>query len=195
MKKTLAVISILLYLSTFALADIPRPDKTKNSNVKKPAVIDTNLSIRLDRNATEARLIIPRSQLKQLRAELESLDEVDSTAGFMSGGNIQTIVGGTLLSLAAGFAGIWFMRSAGKRSAARTGAVAAVLIAATGALASLVYANAGPPAEARAITGKMFSQSVHIYGFGFGKIKLEISDEESEPKLIVPNPKETKTEE
>lgn len=191
MKKTIVLISLLLLASTFVLADIARPDKPKNNSVKKPVTIDTNLSISLDRDAKEARLIIPRSQLKQLRAELESLDS-DNTA---SAGNIQTIAGGTLLSLAVAFAGIWFVRSGGNSSVARKSAAAAVLVAAGGAFASIVYANAGPPAEARSITGKMFSQAVHIYGFGFGKIKLEVSDEETQPKLIVPNPKETKTEE
>lgn len=195
MKKTILLISLLLLASTFVLADIARPDKPKNNSVKKPVTIDTNLSISLDREAKEARLIIPRSQLKQLRAELESLDDDNTAAGFMSGGGIQTIVGGTLLSFALAFAGIWFVRSSGNNSVARKSAAAAMLLAAGGAFASIVYANAGPPAEARSITGKMFSQAVHIYGFGFGKIKLEVSDEETQPKLIVPNPKESKTEE
>ena len=56
-----------------------------------------------------------------------------------------------------------------------------------GSAATLVYANAGPPQEARSITGKMFSQSVHIYKFGSGKIRLEAANT-SQVELIVPDP-------
>jgi hypothetical protein len=68
-----------------------------------------------------------------------------------------------------------------------TAAVAAVF--AIGGFVMMAYGNAGPPAEARTITGKMFSQAVHLYGFGSGKIKLEVSDKERTPVLIVPNQK------
>jgi len=53
-----------------------------------------------------------------------------------------------------------------------------------------VLANAGPPPEARSITGKMFTQAVHIYGFGSGQIKLEVTNEDRQYiDLIVPDPK------
>jgi hypothetical protein len=98
------------------------------------------------------------------------------------------------LSLALVFGGIWIVRS-GKTST-RTGkaVVIAAIFAAIGSAATFVYANAGPPAEARSITGKMFSQSMHIYNFGYGRIKLETSpDSEGEGViLIVPNPKDDK---
>ena len=68
------------------------------------------------------------------------------------------------------------------------------VLAGIGSAATFVYANAGPPAEARSITGKMFSQAVHIYNYGWGTVKLEASpDSDGEGvTLIVPNPKDDK---
>lgn len=187
--------AILAMFAITALADIPpRPGQTPN-RVKKPAVVNTELDISLERDAKEARLIIPASQLKQLRAELEALDTGDPTAAGISdlggGQRLQTIMTGSLLSLALILGGIWLWRSGA--NATRTRAVGAVVItAAVSAGAGYLYANAGPPNEARSITGKMFSQSMHIYGFGWGKIKLETGDGDR-VKLVVPNPKtETK---
>jgi hypothetical protein len=150
------------------------------------------MSIRLDRDATEARLLIPRSQLKQLKAELEQMDdESDNTAAVTHDfSRTQTIVSGMFLSLAFVFGGIWFVRS-GKASTA-TGKTLIILtvLAGVSSAATLVYANAGPPAEARSITSKMFSQSVHIYRYGYGRIKMEMTpDSQGEGVvLIVPDP-------
>ena len=193
LKRTILMASILL-LAASAYADIPRPDQTPNK-AKKTAAVDTYLAIQLDRDAKEARLIIPRSQLKELRAELDALDGgSDGTAALVSGGSnsrLQMIVSGVLLSLAIAFGGIWFTRQ-GRASArvSRSAAVAMVAFAG-GALATVVYGNAGPPPAAREITGKMFTPAVHAYKSGGGKIKLEISDTETRPMLIVPDP-ETK---
>jgi hypothetical protein len=94
------------------------------------------------------------------------------------------------LSLAFVFGGIWFVRSG--KAATKTGKILVLLavIASVGSAATFVYANAGPPPEARSITGKMFSQAVHYYKFGSGKIKLETkADGDGEGvELIVPDP-------
>ena len=51
-----------------------------------------------------------------------------------------------------------------------------------------MFANAGPPPEARSITGKMFTPAVHLYKFGYGKVKVETSDDDrDEIELIVPD--------
>jgi hypothetical protein len=167
------------------LANIADPSLPKKKS------IDTQLFIYLDRNAKEARLVIPRSQLKQLRAELEGLDSDAPTTAGPAVTRTQTIVSGGLLSLSFIFAGMWFMRSGSQHS--KTGIAAAVLLA-TGSIATIVYGNAGPPPEASSITGKMFSQAVHSYKQGSGSIKLEVSDEERNPVLFVPDPR-VKTEE
>lgn len=183
-----AVMAALLCVSVFA--DIPPgPGKSPN-RVKKPVVVDTQMDIKLDSTATEARLLVPASQIKQLRAELEALDNGSDTAAF--GGTdsalkAQTIISALFLSLAFVFGGLWLAKN--RRYAIKAKAVgAAALLSVVGLAATLVYANAGPPAEARSITGKMFSQSMHIYGFGWGKVKLELTNE-NRIQLIVPNPK------
>jgi hypothetical protein len=189
-RRTILAVAILL-LATAAYADIPRPDRTP-TKANKTAAVDTYLSIQLDRDAKEARLIIPRSQLKALRAELDALDRGPNvTAGVISADStsrLQMIVSGVLLSLAVAFGGIWFARQGKSSAKVSRSAAAAMVIFAGGALATIVYGNAGPPAEAREITGKMFSPALHVYKFGGGKIKLEVSDTETQPKLVVPDP-------
>jgi hypothetical protein len=191
MLRRTILAAVTLLLASTAYADIPRPDRTP-TKANKTAAVDTYLSIQLDREAKEARLIIPRSQLKALRAELDALDDgSDATAAFISTestSRVQMIVSGVLLSLAIAFGGIWFARQGKSSVKVSRSAAAAMVIFASGALATIVYGNAGPPAEAREITGKMFSPALHVYKFGGGKIKLEVSDTETQPKLVVPDP-------
>lgn len=194
MKKLLLIAAVALISSTVAFADIAKPGKSPASNGKSS--IETTLDIRLDSEAREARLIIPRSQIRQLRAELESLDDgSDNTAVAVATSGtsrIQTIMSGLFLSLAFVFGGIWFVRSGRASSKTGKGAVAIVVISFVATAATFVFANAGPPSEARSITGKMFAPAVHMYGFGWGKIKLEVSDEDkSSVRLVVPNPPKT----
>jgi hypothetical protein len=180
---------VLSFASLSAFANIANPSTPKQQGKS----IDTNLSIRLRQDAKEARLIIPRSQLKQLRAALDGSDtgaDIASSANSSSLG-IQTIAGGTFLSLAMIFGGLWFVRGRKPGVEQRRIMVAVAIVLAFGAGAAMVWANAGPPAEARSITGKMFSQAVHIYGFGYGRIKLEVKDEGDQVELIVPDPPST----
>lgn len=191
MYKTLFVIVLLKTFMTSAFADVAGPDRSPKP-VKRPSAVDTYLSIRLDRDAKEARLIVPRSQLKTLRAELDAIDNgTDTSAVATSGGisKMQTIVSGIFISLAIVFAGIWFARSG--RLSTRAAAAGVVVFVSAG-FAAIVYGNAGPPSEARSITGKMFSPALHVYKFGGGKIKLEVSDDEDQVQLIVPDPQEPK---
>jgi hypothetical protein len=196
MKRTVLTLAAMLAFSTFALADIARPDtsahKTPKPNSEK--VIDTEMDIKLDATAKDAKLLIPRSQIKELRAALEELDNgTDNTAAVTtsSPSRTQTIMTGLFMSLAIVFGGIWFARSGKVASKGVKTAVIAIGITAIASAATFVYANAGPPAEARSITGKMFSQAVHIYGFGWGRVKLGVSDNER-LQLIVPDPKDDK---
>jgi hypothetical protein len=193
MKRTICLTLLLVLAASAAFADIARPDRSPSRTPKPGKQIDTTMSIRLDRDAKEARLIIPKSQIKQLRAQLEELDDdEDNTAGVTTPGSFsrtQTIVSGIFLSLAVVFGGMWFARSG--KTATKTGKSLVVLAVTLGiaSAATFVYANAGPPAEARSITGKMFTQAVHMYGGGWGAIKLETSAENRNVELIVPDPK------
>lgn len=181
MKRTVAVAAMILCSLSTALADLVPPDKPK-----KTKSVDTSLVIRLDAEAKEARLVIPRDQLKQLRAQIDEVSGDDETASATTGfGRTQTLVSGALLSLAFVFGGLWFVRTRPQNSRA---VVTMAALLALGSIANLVYGNAGPPPAAREITGKMFTQSVHTYKQGSGKIKLEVSDDARTPQLIVPDP-------
>ena len=193
MLKTTILILLMMVFAVSAFADIPRPDRTPN-RAKKSVEINTHLSIVLDRNAKEARLIIPRSQVNALRAELDGIDGGSEETMASSVSRLQLIVSGVFLSLAVAFAGLWFTRSGETSSKTGKAIVAGMVILAVGGLATIVYGNAGPPPAAREITGKMFSPALHLYKGGGGKIKLEVSDTDTIPRLIVPDPASTPVE-
>lgn len=194
MKRFAPVVAILLSLAFAAFADVPRPDPTPKVKPKKS--IDTRLSITLVKSDTP-RLKIPKSRLKELRAELDQMDGgIDNRAentgtGGITLNRIQTIVSGGLLSLAIVFGGIWFVRTKkGDSKTGRTVAVAAFLLL-SGAVATAVLANIGPPEEARSINSKLFSEHVHSYKQASGNIKLEVYDDNGGGgvELEVPDPK------
>jgi hypothetical protein len=182
--------------STAALADIARPATPKPTETpKQRKSIDTTLSITLTKTKT-AKLKIPKSQIAQLRAQLDELDGGESNTASTRAprfffGRMQTIVSGAFLSLAIVFGGIWFARSKkAETRAGRTLAIGAFLFL-SGAAATAVIANAGPPPEARSITGKIFSEHVHSYKQASGEVKLmilDIDDGYERIELEVPDP-------
>ena len=100
---------------------------------------------------------------------------------------VQTIVSGVFLSFAFIFNGIWLVRSRQTTEHGGNAFMLLAVMAAIGSATTFVYANAGPPPDARSITGKMFSSGLHSLGYGWGKIKLEAGDGQR-VHLIVPNP-------
>lgn len=191
MNKIACLAVMITFGSLAAFGDIPDPSKYPKSTPKpKPApAVMTSMTIRLDREATEAKLIIPRSQIKELRAELEGIDgegEGEDAATWAGASRVSTIVSGTFLSLAFIFGGIWFARS---RQAPGKSFVILAALAGIASVASIVYANVGPPPEARSITGRMFSESMHRYKFGSGQVKVEASSTANEIVFVVPDPK------
>lgn len=177
MKKLACLLALLVFAST-AFADVPRP---QNSPVKKAKEIDSRLYIKLDKDAKEARLVVPRSMVKELRAALDEADAGDSsamasTSGINGGfGSTQTVIAGLFMSLAMVFGGAWFMR----KKQANNAKIAAVLaFLCLSASTTVILANMGPPLEARSITSKLFDKKVfQYYGFASGNIKVVISDE------------------
>ena len=155
---------------------------------KPPKSIDTMLSVRINRDAKEAKLIIPRSQLKQLRAELDEMDDSDDANASLGFTRSQTIASGMLFSLAFLFGGVWFARSGKIRSASGKALAIGSVLFLSGGIATIVLGNAGPPPDARHLTGKFFSPAVNSYKYGSGKIKLEVSNVARNPELIVPDP-------
>jgi hypothetical protein len=196
MKRIFCLLALVMMLALNTFADVrfetpvPKPTKTP----KQLKSIDTTLSIRLREDAKEARLLIPKSQIKQLRMELAELDDESDEPSALSFTRTQTIVSGLFLSLAFVFGGVWFARSRKPDlKANKTLAVGAILFL-SGAFATIAFANVGPPIEARSITGKIFSDAVHQYNQASGKIKVETTNEEYGIQLIVPDSKEVKSE-
>lgn len=192
MKKLLSLSVFVLLFSTAIFADVRVDTPSPTPKPKANKSIDTELTIKLQRDAKEARLIIPKNQLKQLRAQIDDLDDSSDTMASASFTKTQTIISGLFLSLAFVFGGVWFVRSRKiDTKASKTLVIGSVLFL-SGAVATIAFANAGPPAEARSITSKMFSKAFDYYKFGYGKIKLEVSSEARNPELIVPDVPEEK---
>lgn len=190
MKKLIFATLIVSALALVSLADVRIPDTPKPTPTPKAKTekgIDSRLTIRLDSNAKEARLKLSADQIKSLRAQLDEIDGPDNVATVSSVSRTQTIVSGMFLCLAFVFGGVWLIRSRGAATPGKGAAIVAV-IAAVGALATVTVANIGPPLDARKITSKLFTPSVHMYKQASGPIKLEISKDESEVVLIVPDP-------
>ena len=193
MKKITGISALVMFLALTVAADIPKPTKSP----KQSASINSILRISLKSDAKEARLIIPKSQLLELRAALDQIEDPNNTAALVSSGGFsrtQTIISGMFLSLAIVFGGIWFARSGKLSSRSSNALVIVAVLTGLGSVAAAVYGNAGPPPEARSITGKMFTPAVHLYGFGSGQIKVETTDEDrNDIQLIVPDPQTTPT--
>jgi hypothetical protein len=191
MKKLFSSVALIALFALIAFADVRLPDTPTPKQSKK---IDTRLRISISKDAKEARLRIPKSQIQMLRAELDELDGGESTATAattFSFSRTQTIVSGLFLSLAFVAGGVWLARSrgGGDRSETKTAKtlIAGAGLFLTGAMATIAFANVGPPPEARSLTGKIFSNSVHVYKQASGKIKLETADETyGDIELIVP---------
>lgn len=195
MKKIFSLCALIAVFSIAGLADV-RPPSTPTPAPKPKKAIDTYLNISIQKDAKEARLLIPKSQLKQLRAQLDELDGKPDTAAFLSFSRTQTIISGLFLSLAFVFGGVWFARvRKPDLKPGKTLVVGAVLFL-VGAVATVAFANIGPPIEARSITGKIFTPAVHQYKQASGAIKLETTDDEYGVQLIVPDvPGDKKTDE
>ena len=194
MKRILCLTAFVLLASAAAFADIARPDPTKTPKPSKG--VTTTMYIRLDRNATDTKLIIPKSQVKQLRAELDQLDDAsDNTAAVTAEpstfSRTQTIVSGGFLSLALVFGGMWFVRSGKSATKGGKALVILALIAGAGSAATLVYANAGPP-PITTISSSLFDKDQFRYRSVSGKVKIETSDDKT-VSLIVPDPQPAKT--
>ena len=197
MRRLGFIIILTLAVAISVFADIARPNNSSKAVPKpkeSPSIV-TTMEIKMDRGGKEARLLIPKSQIKQLRAELENLDvDTDNTAAVTNSGGvtrIQTMMSGMFLSLAIVFGGIWFVRSGKANTSTGKSFVVLAVVVGIASAATLVYANVGPPPEARNITSKLFDQRVFTpYQFASGKIKLEASDD-NYVRLVVPDPQTT----
>jgi hypothetical protein len=191
MKRIFCLIAVILFVAIAVFADAaperaPKPVRTPKPNRS----IDTEMRISLQPNTREARLIIPKNQLRELRAALDDLDRDDNSAAAVNApalSRTQTVVSGMFLSLALVFGGVWFVRSG--RAASGSGKTLVILAVTAGifSAATLVFANIPPPLPPRSIDSKMFSATMQRFKEGSGKIKIEASPTATLVELIVPD--------
>lgn len=174
----------LLIVSVFVMTVSVFADEAPPKATPKPRSVQISMTVMMNGEAKEARLLIPKSYLRSLRAELDDPSAADEHAALRS----RTVVGGVLMSIAFVFGGVWFFRNGNVKAVA----AGLALIALGAAGASMVFGNAGPPPQGRSITGKLFDPEVRRTGFAYGKVRLEASDAEN-VQLIVPNPPEAET--
>ena len=141
MKRIFSLSLLFAMFSIAVFADVRPPDTPKPTPApKEKKSIESNMTIRLDKTMNEARLIIPKSQIKQLRAELENLDN-DGGNTAMNITRTQTIVSGLFLSLAIVFGGVWFSRNREKGGKINKTIAAGFIILLVGSAATIAIAN------------------------------------------------------
>jgi hypothetical protein len=170
-----------------AFADIPAPEhrQPKTPVTGKRVHPPARMLIESRTDATEARLQISQSVLRELRAEFErdaASDAAASSAG--SSRQTQTIIAGVFLSLSLAFAGVFIARS---RARATKQVVAGVLVvlAVAGAFAFKALANARPP-EPRIVDAGTLPRATTPDAELNGVVRVEIVPDGRVIKLIVP---------
>ena len=150
--------------------------------IKKLATLQ-RFAIQTDEKAKVARLVIPNSVIRALQAEGAKSGSI-APGDFFDGqpivSRMGTVMGGMLIALAVLVGGLWLIR---ERKVPTPNRAAIVLILALSSIgcASLVYANAGPPPEARSLTNKVLK-----YAFAAGEVQVETANDNDQIVLIVP---------
>lgn len=186
-----AAVAALLFASFNAFADIalPKPPRPPSNAVGNGEIRrDLPYSrMRIERveGLREARLQIPRGQLERLGV---AAGTGQGEAPSSSARSFGTVVAGLFISLGVGLTGLMFLRSRrrgmGVGRAAAAGLVACACAAGLAGVAA--YANAGPPPGyyqqdpgtlIRAASGGALA----------GSIRVEVVEEGTEIKLLVPS--------
>jgi hypothetical protein len=190
--KYFAAVAALLFASSNAFADIalPKPPKAPGNGEIRRDLPFSRMSIERVEGLREARLQIPRAQLERLGV----------AAGTTRGGapasparTFGTVVAGLFISLGVALTGLMLLRSRrrglGVGRAAAAGLVACACAAGLAGVAA--YANAGPPPGyysqdpgtlVRAASGGALA----------GSIRVEVVEEGTEIKLLVPSKARTR---
>jgi hypothetical protein len=183
LRKQLAALALLLAAASPAFADIALPKRPgADLNEIRRDLPAARMTIERVEGLREARLQIPRSRLQEmgLAAGIEAGGA--QGAGFKSAG---TIVGGAFISLAVVLTGLLLVRSRRGLRVGRAAAGLALCACAVAVAAVTAYANLAPPPGLRpqnpgtlvkAVTGAPLS----------GAIRVEVVDEGTEIKLLVP---------
>jgi hypothetical protein len=192
MKRIFGLLMLTAFFASAAVADVRLPDTpspTPAKTVKPAKTLDATMQIEFSEKEKTARLVIPKSQLNQLRAELDALDGGGSTT-FSGISRAQTVAGGLFLSLAAVFGGVWFVRFGKTASKKSKIAAAGAVLFFSGVFASAAFANIAPFRNAE-ITSRIFNDDYFSSPLGLsGGVKLEIAQSGDRILLIVPKVKD-----
>ena len=180
--KQLATLALLLAAASPAFADIALPKKPgiDNSEIRRDLPF-ARMTIERVEGLREARLQIPRARLQALGVAAGIEGGGAQSASFKSAG---TIVGGLFISLAVVLTGLLLVRSRRGLRVGRAAAAVVLCVCAAGAAAVVTYANAAPPGIrpqdpgtlVKAVTGVPLA----------GSIRIEVVEEGTEIKLLVP---------
>ncbi|MFL6257517.1 MAG: hypothetical protein ACJ74T_21125 [Pyrinomonadaceae bacterium] len=181
--KQLAALALLLTAAAPAFADIALPKKptADNSEIRRDLPF-AHMTIERVEGLREARLQIPRARLKELHVAA-GVDAGDAqSASFKSAG---TVVGGIFISLAVVLTGLLLARSRRGLRVGRATAAVVLCVCAAGAAAVVTYANAAPPPRLRPQDPGTLVKAVSGVPLS-GSIRVEVVEEGTEIKLLVP---------
>ena len=171
--------AIFLLFVTFAIsaASVFADIKPPMTPVPKPVdEMNGRIYVDLRSDVKMPTLKIRREVLQQLRAAIDEADDVQNGAAVARSTSsitrTQTIVSGTLFSLALVFGGIWLFREKARSPRA---AVSTVVLAVIGLGAVVVFANSPPPSMV-GLTTRIFEKNTKAYGYASGRVKIQILD-------------------
>jgi hypothetical protein len=184
----LRLCSLALALFAFApltvFADISPPEPVATPRPVKRTLPAARMLIESSKDATEARLQISQSVLRELRAEIDGDSATDAAATINSSRQMQTIIAGVFLSLSLAFAGVFIARTR-SRATKQVATGVLVVFAVAGALAFNALANARPP-EPRFVDAGSLPRAAKPDEQLNGVVRVEIVPEGRAIKLIVP---------
>ncbi len=167
-----------------------QPEESKAGEIVKKLAAAKPMWISVEK-LKGARLVIPISIIRELQANDGKANDGKSSSAIPATFNDPriiaprntisrwgTVMGGLLLAMAVLFGGLWLLRS---RKVPNFAAVALVIAISSAATASFVYANVGPPPEARSLTSKILK-----YSEVFGEVKIETTDRQEYIQLVLP---------
>lgn len=184
MKSTLmccAALVVIMAGATLTLGDLALP-KESPAPVQPSKTIKTTLVVVPEANAWTARLQIPRSSLRQLRAATDNGPADDALGQTSARTATGTIMAGLCMFLAISFGGVWLVRSGHSRSQ-KAAAGILLAVALVGATAMITRGNAAPPPGWK---WQKLSQNLNGGVATTGAVEVEIVPEGSSIKLIVP---------
>jgi len=175
---------IIGFMSIFA--DIPSPNSNRVRRQPRPTPV--NMKIQPAESASDAKLVIPRNILQQLRASLDDTDQQDAASVISNNNNSRTIIAGIFMSISLAFGGVWLMRR-GATSGRLVGTAAViVLIGASGIATGIALGNA-PPYFPRSLTSKILTPELQWSGAS-GKVTVEVVADGDQITLVLPKVKE-----